>query len=282
MDSKELDKIKDQLLQFVNGAKGATPLVRFIPLVCALDAAANYWCGRPSNECNGVVFKSFIGFYLSGYEKYSEILYNQLRCQLVHSFTLGKCIALTSSHKECHLKFFDWNARRCIESVGDPTAKSPLVINVEDFSNDVKTAIENLFGDADEQVPTIVGREGEYHYTFKGLQSIVSLGKVSDYEQVDKCIGSDNVLSSLDPNWLNSKLEDFGTLKKKRSFIKSVMNEAVKHSDRRICDNILDASKKIRLLRMAPIQEGDFSLGVTPTLDVDGQLTSTYANVGSH
>lgn len=294
MDSKELDKIKDQLLQFVNGAKGATPLVRFIPLVCALDAASNYWCGRSNKACNGVVFKSFITFYLPGYSLYSGVLYDQLRCQLVHSFTLGNRIALSSDHPECHCKFYDRKAKQCIEPSGKPTSNTPLIVNVDNFADEVTAAIKMLFEDVDVLAPRImtkiVGKPdtdkvsvNKYFYSFKGGLSETSFGEVSDYDRLSDLDNQSKGLIDLDDkNWVFDHRDAYSDLHKKLNFINDIRNEIENRPNRTVRDNILKASKEIRLLQVEAIQMMKSSLDANLNLASDGQLTSTYSITGTH
>ena len=253
MDSKELDKIKDQLLQFVNGAKGATPLVRFIPLVCALDAASNYWCGRANVDCCGFVFKAFVRFYMKTYERFSNLIYSQLRCKLVHSFTLGEKIVLTSNHSACHCKYYDWNAKQVVTLTSDiPTTNNPLIINVEDFDRDVRAAIECMFDDAKASVkaPKIVTIADAYYYSFKGDVATDAFGCISDFDYVAKHKkGAFDTNDSAYCDWLAHHREVYGELHKKWNFMEEVRKETM--DDRLLSENIISASKRIRLLRVA-------------------------------
>ena len=97
-NTEKLNEIRNQLLGFISAADKAEPLIRFIVALCSIDAAANYWFGRPSVKCSGVVFKSFVELCLPEYSMFSKQIYNSLRCKLVHSFSLGDDIVLIAKN----------------------------------------------------------------------------------------------------------------------------------------------------------------------------------------
>jgi hypothetical protein len=69
------------------------PIAAFILCSCLIDQLAAFRYNEPT-EKNRVLYKRFINDYMSHYKSLN--LYVNLRCKLVHNYTVGKYIQLTS------------------------------------------------------------------------------------------------------------------------------------------------------------------------------------------
>jgi hypothetical protein len=86
-------------------AKTQAKLAGFILGACFIDAMASYRYGVTTETMksgNGDRFKNFVSQYIKEYNP--DILYEDLRCGLVHSYASGKRVAFTDNHPELHLK----------------------------------------------------------------------------------------------------------------------------------------------------------------------------------
>jgi len=107
--------------------KGNAKLAGFILCVCFLDAVAGFYAGVNKEEVkhgSGIRFKNFVNKYLKQYG--SEKLYIDLRCGLVHSYAEGGTYVFTDGNKDG--KHFD------------RTPRGKILLNLEDFFEDVKKA----------------------------------------------------------------------------------------------------------------------------------------------
>ena len=250
---EKLNEIRNQLLGFISAAEPAKPLVRFISALCTIDAAANYWFGRPSVRCSSVVFKSFVELCLPEYAKFSKPIYNSLRCKLVHSFTLGDDVALVAGNEEAHLRYFDKEHMIYVED--NAGKKMPVIINLESFIEGINVAIDNLFDDATDQsvsvnAPTIKEDENseDYKVFYKDSYShttFISKSQYEDFTSITKLPDGEEKSSLL---WklrgaypeLNAKVDLMEALKKEGSIT--------------LRQNILKASEQIKLLQIYNLQ----------------------------
>ena len=115
----------DKLLE----SKNNSAILGFIIISCGIDLLAGYWKG---GETKGRDYKDFLKQDIDFPKKYEpEGIYNSLRCGLVHNFTIhGGIYALTWGHPEYHLK---------------RTQTGQQFINLEDFYQDFRKLMENLF-----------------------------------------------------------------------------------------------------------------------------------------
>ena len=253
---KKLNEIRKQLLGFISAAEQAKPLIRFISALCTIDAAANYWFGRPSVRCSGIVFKSFVELCLPGYSKFSKQIYNSLRCKLVHSFSLGDDVALVAKNEEAHLKYFNNEQRTFVEDKADK--KMPIVMNLESFVKDIQRGIGDLFDDATGQsgqvnAPTIKIDEHDngYKIFYKDNYSKTVFITKNQYEAFTAIEqSSDATGQSLDENTKSSLLCELRDVYPEMKEKMKVMREFEKVDVIALGQHILNASKRIDLLQI--------------------------------
>lgn len=253
MKSEECDmlkQVKSLLTGFIDGLNTAHPLIQYIILVCALDAAGNYWCGRKSVGCSSVVFKSFIGYYLPNeYREMTQTIFKDIRCSLVHNFTIGKGIVLTAGNPDLRL---------C-----DENGKAVPVINLEDFKDAVRKAIESLIEDAENgvEVPCFSvpdsGNEG-FSYIFKGEKSKVQFITKSVFEcirQIEECVSNGNSLDQGLLKWAFDNRLKYRELKDKYDFVTEVCEENV--TCRKLVDNLRQVFEKEKPIRAKEVLKKD-------------------------
>mgnify|MGYP000951427081 CR=1 FL=1 len=82
------------------------PIAGFILCVCLIDQLAGF---RYNKECVGDRFRKFAEEYLVPLDnRYDPShLYNDLRCKLIHEYSIGGNYALTNCGQEHHLKVVD-------------------------------------------------------------------------------------------------------------------------------------------------------------------------------
>ena len=83
---------------------GGTPMVAFMLVSCAIDVIAGFYSGRSSfirQDISGQ-YKEFVKDYMKPYNP--NIVYEEIRCSLVHNFIPGKSIKLT--HNNPQIDFF--------------------------------------------------------------------------------------------------------------------------------------------------------------------------------
>ena len=252
-DTEKLNEIRNQLLGFISATDKAEPLIRFIVALCTIDAAANYWFGRPSVRCSGIVFKSFVELCLPGYSKFSKQIYNSLRCKLVHSFSLGDDVALVAKNEEAHLKYFNNEQRTFVEDKADK--KMPIVMNLESFVKDIQRGIGDLFDDATGQsgqvnAPTIKIDEHDngFKFFYKDNYSKTVFITKSQYEAFTAIEQSSDEKEKSSRLW---ELQDvYPELKEKVK----MMREFEKVDVIALGQHILRASNQIDLLQIVNFQ----------------------------
>ena len=92
----------------------------YILISCAIDCLSSFWCDEDST---GVIYMAFIDEFFSGYD--ADHLYKDLRCRLVHNYTLGENIIMCWGEASIHKS---------------RTNKGETVINLEQFFEDFKKA----------------------------------------------------------------------------------------------------------------------------------------------
>ena len=264
-DNKDKRKKAEQhLLGFIDGAKNAEPLVQNIILCCAIDAAANYWYGKKSADCAGIVFKLFVKFYLPRYEDLSNAIYNGLRCSLVHSFTLGKHLALTSGNSDLHLCCYD-NMSNMI--VGNESVGALRIINLENFRDDVKNAIETLFQDAENGEAAPVFKELDNVCAFKSktvkLLNDADVKLISEYKALD--ITPSECQKIINEIWGRTDLA-----KKKNNLFSAETNDG---TSKKLWQNIDAGVKELKLLTIIAEKE-NIGSGERVMPDVDTFMQS--------
>lgn len=114
--------------------KGKAKFAGFILGACFIDAMAGFYAGIDKSNYNkgsGVRFKKFVRNYLPKYSR--KGLYYDLRCGLVHSYSEGGTYVFTDSNKAGeHL---------------DKTLDGKIILNLEDFLSDLKSAYKKLRSD---------------------------------------------------------------------------------------------------------------------------------------
>lgn len=106
---------------------GEAKMAGFILGACFIDTLAGYYAGLddPKKQGSGIRFKEFVDQYLKKYD--SEKLYTDLRCGLVHSYTVHNgTFAFTDANK-AGFHF-------------DKTPRKTIILNLEDFVIDIKEA----------------------------------------------------------------------------------------------------------------------------------------------
>lgn len=240
-EDEAIKKVEATLTGFVDGLNDAHPLIQYLVLVCALDAAANYWCGRKSVGCASAVFKSFVQYYLPvRYQTLTQTIFRDMRCALVHNFTIGSGIVLTAGNPN-------------LQNL-DPKGKEVPLVNLEDFKKTVKNAIAKLVEDARKGVSAPVfndpseGSEN-YCYTFKDSASRVLFLTKDEYEAVQRIDGKDVSTSSVsddDKKWVFAHRAKYKELREKYEFIAKVKAET--SSKRALSDNFLQTLEEIKPL----------------------------------
>lgn len=126
--------IEESIFNRLEKLRNTDPLVAFIYMSCAIDYLAGFWHGR-KNRTDQQDYKEVVDKYFplnnDGSKRYdANALYEDLRCDLVHNFTVGKTYVLTHGESEKHLK---------------KTDTRQTVLNAESFEADLRRSKENYF-----------------------------------------------------------------------------------------------------------------------------------------
>jgi hypothetical protein len=97
----------------------------YILISCAIDCLASFWSNEDST---GSIYKAFIDEFFDGYN--AEHLYKDLRCKLVHNYTLGENIIMCWGEASIHKS---------------RTSKGDTIINLEQFFEDFEKAKNRYF-----------------------------------------------------------------------------------------------------------------------------------------
>ena len=109
-------------------------LAGFILGACFIDAMAGFFAGVKKEEIRKGSSKRFICFTKKYLPRYSaDNLWEDLRCGLVHSYALGGTYVFTDARKDG----FHFNT----------TAKGKIILNLEDFLSDLRSAYNKLRND---------------------------------------------------------------------------------------------------------------------------------------
>jgi hypothetical protein len=88
----------------------------YILISCAIDCLSSFWRGEDST---GAIYKAFIDEFFNCYD--SDHLYKDLRCRLVHNYTLSENIIMCWGEANLHKSRTD---------------KGKMIINLEQFFED--------------------------------------------------------------------------------------------------------------------------------------------------
>jgi hypothetical protein len=97
-------------------------LAAFMIASCFIDQLGGI---RHGSESSGKTYKKFIKEYLPQCDRYN--LYEDLRCKLVHNYSLGNKYSLIRQAPELHLV---------------PNASNQIYLNIENFVSDLKVAFD--------------------------------------------------------------------------------------------------------------------------------------------
>jgi len=92
----------------------------YILISCAIDCLASFWRGRDST---GEIYKEFIDEFFDGYD--ANYLYKDLRCKLVHNYTVGENLIMCWGEANIHKRH---------------TNEGKIIINLEQFLEDFRRA----------------------------------------------------------------------------------------------------------------------------------------------
>jgi len=102
-------------------------LVTFLAASCFIDVLGGIMAGK---RATGKTYRRFIKKYLTQYDTHN--LYEDLRCALAHNYSVGRNYSLIRQNSAVHLK---------------TTTESKIVINVEDFVNEVEAGFHQFVSD---------------------------------------------------------------------------------------------------------------------------------------
>lgn len=219
-DEDILHSINSTLNGFIDGVDNAHPLVQYLLLVCALDASANYWCGRKSVGCASAIFKTFVELYLpEEYRKMAKVIFSDLRCSLVHNFALGNQIVLTAGNPNLQL----------LDSNGD----SIQIVNLENFKGAVRQAVGALIDDARNaaSAPRFEDPKSpleSYVYTFKGKKALAPFLTKEEFDTIRRIESKGLTSTSVGQNdreWVFNYRARYRELKDKYEFVSAVIEE---------------------------------------------------------
>ena len=108
-------------------SKGGAKRGAFILGSCFIDHLSCYYFGEESKNSN---YAGFVNKYLSMYDGHE--LYKDIRCKLVHNYSLGNQYAITHNHSKLHLKK-DFDGR--------------TLINLKNFIREINDAKEEYFAE---------------------------------------------------------------------------------------------------------------------------------------
>ena len=120
------------------GGEKGTPLAAYILLSCGIDAIAGFYVGRTEKGETGKHYKKFVAKYMSQYG--GDTLYEKLRCELAHNFSIGSGLTLTHANPKLHRKrAFDGSKFLSFEKL------------LADFESALKRYFSDLESDSDGQ-----------------------------------------------------------------------------------------------------------------------------------
>jgi hypothetical protein len=120
------------------GGEKGTPLAAYILLACAIDAIAGFYAGKVEESGTGARYRNFVAAYMPTYK--DDMLYERMRCELAHNYSLGPGVILTHENPNLH---------RLI--VGDGARIQNFEGLLEDFEAALKHYFSDLVSDSDRQ-----------------------------------------------------------------------------------------------------------------------------------
>ena len=128
------DQIIDQIIHSLKNynlrdikkiAQMDTVLASFTLCSCFIEQVSGFRYAKVKHKTGNEMFKSFVKDYLNQYEP--SKLREDLRNKLVHNYSLGETYSLTMRCIDCHLK---------------PDKYGRLILNLENFIDDIEIAFE--------------------------------------------------------------------------------------------------------------------------------------------
>lgn len=132
MSQAIIDHIKKALyngafLDIKKASSGKSNIGAFILASCFIDYMAGFVCGRETNRNDYI---DFVSHYLPSIYNPSK-LYEDLRCKLVHNYSVGGFYWLKDNKPQLH----------------GQTESGRTIINLENFINDLEDAFNKLMGE---------------------------------------------------------------------------------------------------------------------------------------
>lgn len=127
---KVVDRVKYSLSDWdfediIRASQGGAKRGAFILGSCFIDHLSCYYSGNESDKKN---YSNFINKYLPSYD--GDDLWTDMRCKLVHNYSLGNKYSIIHHHSKFHLK---------------KDSDRRLIINLRNFVNDLCVAKDKYF-----------------------------------------------------------------------------------------------------------------------------------------
>ena len=116
-------QVVGEIQKAIDNKMGATA---YILISCAIDCLASFWRGRDSSR---TVYRDFVDEFFGGLYDGNE-LYRDLRCRLVHNYTLGERIIVCWDEPDIH--------RSCTDT-------GELILNLDQFFEEFKQVKRTYF-----------------------------------------------------------------------------------------------------------------------------------------
>ena len=117
------DQIVGDIQMAITNEMGA---VAYILISCAIDCLASYWRGQDST---GATYRGFVDEFFAGLYDGND-LYRDLRCRLVHNYTVGERIIVCWDEPDIH--------RSCTDS-------GEFILNLDQFFEEFQQAKRAYF-----------------------------------------------------------------------------------------------------------------------------------------
>lgn len=137
---------------------GDAKMAGFILGCCFIDTMAGFYAGIDKEESkrnSRKRFEDFVEKYLPKYDR--EKLWEDLRCGLVHSYTVGQTHVFTDAYK-AGFHF-------------DTTKRGKIILNLEDFCADLRKAYKNFRNDI--LTKNEIFLNAKRRYEFLGLMHLI-------------------------------------------------------------------------------------------------------------
>lgn len=143
--------------------QGDAKMAGFILGACFIDALSGFYSGlirKDMKSGSAKRFKNFVKKYLPKYDP--ELLYGDLRCGLVHSYSAGETYVFTDANKAG--KHFE------------VTSTGKIILNLEDFILDLHNAYNNYRKDILENFDIFKKAEERFHSI--GIMQSLAISKL--------------------------------------------------------------------------------------------------------